>query len=108
MFDHPVFFILPLFAPLLQVYIMYINWSLVEIWLLSVSRQNKRCLHKRHKRNSSWVWVALDPVSNPRVRGSFVVGDRSLQTAQLLIHAVVCILASGCMPMFISDQWVHR
>jgi len=38
------------------------------------------------------------------VRG-FVVGDRSLDIALLLIHAVVGMLASGCVPLFTSDQW---
>jgi len=36
---------------------------------------------------------------------TFVVSDRSLVCAQLLIHAIVCLLAPGCMPLFLSDQW---
>ena len=68
-----------------------------ELWALIGKRQEK------HKRNSSWVWVALDPVS--KLFLAFVVGDRSLQTAQSLIHAVVGVLALGCVPLFMSDQW---
>jgi len=53
---------------------------------------------EKHKRNAKWVWVALDPVS--KLFLAFVVGDRSLPTAQRLIHAVVQVLASGCVPLF--------
>jgi len=68
-----------------------------ELWALMGRRQEK------HKRNAKWVWVALDPVS--KLFLAFVVGDRSLPTAQLLIHAVVQVLALGCVPLFMSDQW---
>jgi IS1 family transposase len=68
-----------------------------ELWALMGRRQEK------HKRNANWVWVALDPVS--KLFLAFVVGDRSLDTAQLLIHAVVQVLALGCVPLFMSDQW---
>ena len=68
-----------------------------ELWALMGKRQEK------HKRNANWVWVALDPVS--KLFLAFVVGDRSLDTAQLLIHAVVQVLALGCVPLFMSDQW---
>jgi IS1 family transposase len=68
-----------------------------ELWALMGKRQDK------DKRNANWVWVALDPVSKLFV--AFVVGDRSLSTAQLLIHAVVQVLALGCVPLFMSDQW---
>ncbi|MHA2313621.1 MAG: hypothetical protein ACXADF_19275 [Candidatus Thorarchaeota archaeon] len=68
-----------------------------ELWALMGKRQEK------HKRNAKWVWVALDPVS--KLFLAFVVGDRSLPTAQLLIHAVVQVLALGCVPLFMSDQW---
>ena len=69
-----------------------------ELWALMGKRQ------KKDKRNANWVWVALDPVS--KLFLAFVVGDRSLSTAQLLIHAVVGVLALGCVPLFISDQWM--
>jgi hypothetical protein len=68
-----------------------------ELWALMGKREEK------HKRNTSWVWVATDPVS--KLFLAFVVGDRSLQTAQLLIHAVVSILSLVCVPLFMSDQW---
>jgi hypothetical protein len=35
------------------------------------------------------------------------VGDRSLASAQCLIHAVVVTLAPGVVPLFLSDQLVH-
>ena len=68
-----------------------------ELWALMGKRQEK------HKRNANWVWVASDPVS--KLFLAFVVGDRSLQTAQLLIHSVVGVLSLGCVPLFMSDQW---
>ncbi len=68
-----------------------------ELWALLGLRQ------KKDERNSRWVWAAVDPVS--KLFLSFVVGDRSLDTAQLLIHAVVQVLTAGCVPLFTSDQW---
>jgi len=68
-----------------------------ELWALMGKRQ------KRDERNSRWVWAALDPVN--KLFLSFVVGDRSLDTAQLLIHDVVQILGPGCVPLFTSDGW---
>lgn len=63
-----------------------------ELWALMGKRQEKG----KRKRNANWVWVALDPVSNLFL--AFVVGDRSLPATQLLIHAVVQVLALGCVP----------
>ena len=68
-----------------------------ELWALLGLRQEK------NTRNSRWVWSAIDPVS--KLFLAFVVGDRSLDTALLLTHAVVGVLASGCVPLFASDQW---
>jgi len=70
-----------------------------ELWALLGLRQEKSM------RNCRWVWSAVDPVS--KLFLAFVVGGRSLDTALLLIHAVVGMLASGCVPLFISDQWVQ-
>lgn len=68
-----------------------------ELWALLGLRQEKSM------RNCRWVWSAVDPVS--KLFLAFVVGDRSLDKALLLIHAVVGMLASGCVPLFTSDQW---
>ncbi len=68
-----------------------------ELWALIGKREEK------NKRNASWVWVASDPVS--KLLLAFVVGDRSLQMAQLLIYSIVCVLSLGCVPLFMSDQW---
>jgi IS1 family transposase len=68
-----------------------------ELWAFLCLRQEKSM------RNCRWVWSAVDPVS--KLFLAFVVGDRSLDTALLLIHAVVGMLASGCVPLFTSDQW---
>jgi hypothetical protein len=38
---------------------------------------------------------------------AIVVGDHSLMYTQLLIHAIVLILAPGVVPLFLSDQLAH-
>jgi IS1 family transposase len=54
-------------------------------------------------RSKRWVWVGFDPVS--KLMLAWVVGDRSLSCAQLLIHAIAGLLVPGCVPLFLSDQW---
>lgn len=71
--------------------------QLDELWALLGKRQ------ERSTRNSRWVWTASDPAS--KLLLAFVVGDRSLSMAQLLIHAVVQVLAPDCVPLFTTDQW---
>jgi IS1 family transposase len=71
--------------------------QLDELWALLGKRKSK------NSRNSCWVWTAIDPIS--KLFLAFVVGDRSLGTAQLLVHAIVLILMPGCVPLFTSDQW---
>jgi transposase-like protein len=53
----------------------------------------------------AWVWAAIDPVS--KLFLATVVGERSLASAQSLIHAVVSTLATGIVPLFLSDQLAH-
>jgi IS1 family transposase len=50
-----------------------------------------------------WVWVGVDAPT--KLWLATIVGDRSQACAQLLIHAIVALLAPGCMPLFTSDQW---
>lgn len=50
-----------------------------------------------------WVWVGVDAPT--KLWLATVIGDRSQACAQLLIHAIVALLAPGCMPLFTSDQW---
>ena len=54
------------------------------------------------RRQSCWVWVAIDPVS--KLLLVIEVGDRSLDMAQRLVHGVVSVLAPGVVPMFLTDQ----
>lgn len=54
------------------------------------------------ERLSCWVWTAIDPLSKLLV--AVVVGDRSLERAQQLVHAVVNVLAPGVVPLFLTDQ----
>jgi IS1 family transposase/transposase-like protein len=50
-----------------------------------------------------WVWVGVDAPT--KLWLATVVGDRSQACAQLLVHAIVAMLAAGCIPLFTSDQW---
>ena len=59
----------------------------------------------RRRRAHIWLWAAIDPVS--KLLLAVVVGDRSLATAQQLVHAIVQVLAPGVVPLFISDQLAH-
>jgi IS1 family transposase/transposase-like protein len=74
-----------------------------ELWALPAEVTPEA--ESRLRRIGRWVWVALGPVSKPVI--AWVVGDRSLVTARLLIHAVAQALAPGVVPLFLSDQPVH-
>lgn len=67
-----------------------------ELWALLGQRNGEG----RHK---LWVWVGVDAIS--KLWLATVLGDRSQACAQLLIHAIVLLLAPGCLPLFTSDQW---
>src|SRR5207253_8152077 len=74
---------------------------------------------ERLERSPHWVWVAMDPES--KLLLAIDVGDRTLAMAQRVVHQVVQVLASGCVPLFLTDgfreyttallthdgQWVH-
>jgi IS1 family transposase len=53
-------------------------------------------------RSCCWVWVATGPLS--KLLLAIEVGDRSLDMAQQLVHAVVGVLAPGVAPLFLTDQ----
>jgi IS1 family transposase/transposase-like protein len=75
-----------------------------ELWaLLQEGDTPQAASAQRHPH--AWVWAAIDPVSKLLV--ATIVGDRSLVSAQRLIHAVVLTLAPGVVPLFLSDQLVH-
>lgn len=71
-----------------------------ELWALLGKRDVE---DQKKSRAVRWVWAAIDPVSK-LLLGS-VVGDRGLESAQLLIHLIVGLLAQDCIPLFMSDQW---
>lgn len=75
--------------------------QLDELWALVPDGEATARSRHRHR----WVWLALDPIS--KLWLATVVGDRSLLYAQLLIHAVVAVLAPGVVPIFLSDQLAH-
>lgn len=76
-------------------------WALVGVGREETSPQALSTQRHAH----AWVWAAIDPVSKLLV--ATLVGDRSLASAQCLIHAVVLTLAPGVVPLFLSDQLVH-
>jgi IS1 family transposase/transposase-like protein len=75
--------------------------QLDELWALLGQRDQDE--PGPPQRGTRWVWAGVDPVS--KLLLATVVGDRSLATAQLLIHAIAVLLAPGCIPLFSSDQW---
>ena len=56
----------------------------------------------REKRRHCWLWGAIDGES--KLLMAVEVGERSLQTAQRVVHTVVSVLAPGIEPLFVSDQ----
>ena len=72
-----------------------------ELWALLGIRDVGENQEKR--KGKRWVWAGTDPVS--KLWLATVVGDRSQEYAQLLIHAIRQLLAPGCVPVFLSDQW---
>jgi IS1 family transposase len=55
----------------------------------------------RLSRSPHWVWAAIDPVT--KLVLAIAVGDRTLAMAQGVVHQVVQVLASGCVPLFLTD-----
>src|SRR2546430_2634657 len=56
---------------------------------------------ERLERSPSWVWVAMDPES--KLLLTIDVGDRTLAVAHRVVHQVVRVLPSGCVPLFLRD-----
>jgi IS1 family transposase len=56
---------------------------------------------ERLERSPHWVWVAMDPES--KLLLAIDVGDRTLAMAQRVVHQVVQVLASGCVPLLLTD-----
>lgn len=73
-----------------------------EMWAL-LGRQDVDAETQQKSRGVRWIWAAIDPVS--KLLLATIIGDRSETSAQRLIHAVVALLAPGCAPLFLSDQW---
>ena len=70
-----------------------------ELWTLL----GKRDELAPQERNTRWIWSAID--SESKLWLGFVIGDRSLEAAQVFIHQVSQLLAPGCVPLFLSDRW---
>ena len=70
-----------------------------ELWSLL----GKRDELAPQKRNSRWIWSAIDPQS--KLWLGFLIADRSLEAAQVFIHRVSQLLAPGCVPLFLSDGY---
>jgi IS1 family transposase len=56
---------------------------------------------RRLERAPSWVWTAMDPTSKLLV--VIDVGSRTLAMAQRVVHQVTQVLASDCLPLFLTD-----
>src|SRR5881628_1385694 len=56
---------------------------------------------KRLERSRHWVWTAIDPESQLLL--AIDIGPRTLAMAQRVVHHVVQVLASGCVPLFLTD-----
>jgi len=67
--------------------------------------QDDKPTRRRERRPHLWVWAAIDPAT--KLLLAVVVGDRSLTTAQMLVHLVSQVLALGVVPLFVSDQLRH-
>src|SRR4029450_11101842 len=52
-------------------------------------------------RSPDGVWGAIDPVT--KLLRTIDLGDRTLAMAQRVVHQVVQVLASGCIPLFLTD-----
>jgi len=56
---------------------------------------------KRLERSRHWVWTAIDPES--KLLLAIDSGPRTLAMAQRVVHHVVQVLASGGVPLFLTD-----
>src|SRR5262249_42673340 len=56
---------------------------------------------ERLERSPHWVWVAMDPES--KLLLAIDVGDRTLATAQRVVHQVAQVVAPDCAPLFLTD-----
>ena len=70
-----------------------------ELWSLL----GKRDELAPQKRNTRWVWSAIEPQS--KLWLGFLIADRSLESAQVFIHRVSQLLAPDCVPFFLSDRY---
>lgn len=73
-----------------------------ELWAL-LGKQDVEGDDQKKSQAVRWIWAGIDPVS--KLLLACVVGGRGVETAQLLIHLIAGLLAAGCIPLFMSDQW---
>lgn len=52
-------------------------------------------------RSPYWVWTAMDPES--KLLLVIDVGTRTLEMAQCVVHQVMQVMASGCVPLVLTD-----
>ena len=55
----------------------------------------------RDKAHDVWVWVAFDPQT--KLMPALLIGPRTQDLAHALVHAVIQVLAPGCVPVCTSD-----
>lgn len=76
-----------------------------ELWALVARWEAESEAEDQAQRASGWVWAGIDPDS--KLLLATVVGGRTLEYAQLLIHAIASVLAPGVVPLFLSDGLAH-
>ena len=60
---------------------------------------------ERLSRSPHWVWTAIDPES--KLLLCVQVGERTLAMTQVMLHHITQLLASDCVPLFLSDGYAH-
>ena len=55
----------------------------------------------RNRGQAVWLWLALD--ARTKIIAAVELGPRTQTTAHALIHGLMHVLASGCIPLFTSD-----
>jgi len=55
----------------------------------------------RNRGQEVWLWLALD--ARTKIIAAVELGPRTQTTAHALIHGLMHVLASGCIPLFTSD-----
>jgi hypothetical protein len=59
----------------------------------------------RARERETWLWLALDPQT--KLIPALILGPRTQETAQRLVHALRAVLAPTCVPIMTTDGLRH-